>query len=60
MTYTACAHQHWEPVLVDGETVANICALCLDRLPATYTGHTEAILVAAEAEPIAYVALPTP
>jgi hypothetical protein len=28
-----CAHRQAEPVLVGDETVAQVCVVCLDRLP---------------------------
>jgi hypothetical protein len=60
MTYTACQHDRWEPVHVAGETVANVCTVCYERLPATYNGEVQAIMAAGEADPVAYIPLPNP
>lgn len=55
---SACRHEAWEPVVVAGETVANVCARCLRRLPSTYAGDVEALVSAESEEPVEYVPLP--
>lgn len=56
-TNWVCRHERWEPVKVADEVVATICADCLIRMPATYSGAVEAVSVAEYADPVEYLPL---